>query len=44
MNLQELKQSALERHIPIIMDDTLEMIEKILKENKPIQQYVSQNM
>ena len=35
MNLQELKQSALERHIPIIMDDTLEMIEKILKENKP---------
>ena len=35
MNLQELKQSALERHIPIIMDDTLEQIEEILKENNP---------
>lgn len=33
MNLEELKQSALERHIPIIMDDTLDVIEKILKEN-----------
>ena len=31
MNLQELKQNALDRHIPIIMDETLEVIEKILK-------------
>ena len=38
MNKQELekiKQKALEEHIPIIMDDTLEVIEKYLKENKP---------
>ena len=38
MNKQELekiKQKALENHIPIIMDDTLEIIEKELKENPP---------
>ena len=38
MNKQELekvKQKALEEHIPIIMDDTLEVIEKELKENPP---------
>ena len=33
--LQKIKQKALEEHIPIIMDDTLEVIEKYLKENKP---------
>ena len=38
MNKQELekiKQKALENHIPIIMDDTLEVVDKILKEIKP---------
>ena len=38
MNIEELgkiKNKALEEHIPIIMDDTLEVIEKYLKENKP---------
>ena len=38
MNKQELekiKQKALQEHIPIIMDDTLEVIEKYLKEIKP---------
>ena len=38
MNKQELekiKQKALEEHIPIIMDDTLEVIAKILMEKKP---------
>ena len=38
MNKQELekiKQKALEEHIPIIMDDTLEVMEKYLKEEKP---------
>ena len=38
MNKQELekiKQKALEEHIPIIMDDTLEVIEKELKLNPP---------
>jgi len=33
--LKNLKQSSLERHIPIIMDETLEVIAKYLKENKP---------
>ena len=33
--LQKIKQKAVEEHIPIIMDDTLEVIEKYLKENKP---------
>ena len=38
MNKQELekiKQKALEEHIPIIMDDTLEVIENELKKNPP---------
>ena len=38
MNKQELekiKQKALEEHIPIIMDETLEVIEKYLSKNKP---------
>ena len=38
MNKQELekiKQKALEEHIPIIMDETLEVIEKYLNNNKP---------
>lgn len=38
MNKQELgkiKQKALEEHIPIIMDDTLEVISKILKDKRP---------
>ncbi len=33
--LEKIKQKALEEHIPIIMDDTLEVIEKYLKEEKP---------
>ena len=38
MNKQELekiKQKALQEHIPIIMDDTLEVVDKILTEIKP---------
>ena len=38
MNKQELgkiKQKALEEHIPIIMDDSLEVISKILKDKRP---------
>ena len=34
-NLMKIKQKALEEHIPIIMDDTLEVIGNVLKENKP---------
>lgn len=33
--LNQIKKEALEKHIPIIMDDTLEVIVKILKEEKP---------
>ena len=33
--LDKIKQKALEEHIPIIMDDTLEVVDKILKETKP---------
>jgi len=33
--LEKIKQKALEEHIPIIMDDTLEVMEKYLKEIKP---------
>ena len=33
--LNVIKKKAIEEHIPIIMDDTLEVIEKYLKENKP---------
>ena len=32
---QEIKRKALEDHVPIIMDDTLEVIDNILKEKKP---------
>ena len=35
VELQKIKEKALEEHIPIIMDDTLEVIQKILTENKP---------
>lgn len=35
MKLEEIKQKALDEHIPIIMDDTLEVIEKILLKEKP---------
>ncbi|MBR2744187.1 MAG: O-methyltransferase [Clostridia bacterium] len=38
MNKEELKiikEKALENHIPIIMDDTLDVISKILIDNKP---------
>ena len=34
--LEKIKKKALEDQIPIIMDDTLEVISKILKEIKPI--------
>ena len=33
--LEKIKQKALEAHIPIIMDDTLEVVDKILTEVKP---------
>ncbi len=33
--LEKIKQKALENHVPIIMDDTLEVLDKILKEIKP---------
>lgn len=33
--LEIIKQKALKEHIPIIMDDTLEVVDKILKEYKP---------
>ena len=32
---KKIKEKALENHIPIIMDDTLEVMEKYLKEEKP---------
>lgn len=32
----EIKKKALENHIPIIMDDTLKVVSKILKEIKPM--------
>ena len=35
MNINDIKQKALDGHIPIIMDDTLEVIEKILLDEKP---------
>ena len=35
VELEKIKQKALEDKIPIIMDDTLEVIEKLLKEKKP---------
>ncbi len=33
--IDNIKQKALDEHIPIIMDDTLEVVDKILKEIKP---------
>lgn len=33
--LQKIKEKALENHVPIIMDDTLEVVDKILTELKP---------
>ena len=33
--LQKIKEKALEDHVPIIMDDTLEVVDKILTELKP---------
>ena len=33
--LKLIKERALEDHIPIIMDDTLKFIDKLLKDNKP---------
>lgn len=35
MTLTEIKQKALENNIPIIMDDTLEKLEELLKQTKP---------
>ena len=35
VELENIKQKALEEHIPIIMDETLEVIEKYLNKNKP---------
>lgn len=35
LELQIIKQKALEEHIPIIMDDTLEVVDKILTNLKP---------
>ena len=35
VELEKIKVKALEEHIPIIMDDTLEVISKILIEKKP---------
>lgn len=35
IELSQIKKKALEDHIPIIMDDTLEVVAKILQEVKP---------
>lgn len=35
LELQKIKKKALEEHIPIIMDDTLKVISKFLKELRP---------
>ena len=35
MMLDNIKQKALDEHIPIIMDDTLEVVGQVLKELKP---------
>ena len=35
IELSKVKEKALDEHIPIIMDDTLDVITKILKETKP---------
>lgn len=33
--IEQIKEKALEEHIPIIMDDTLEVVGKILEDKKP---------
>ena len=33
--LEKIKQKAIQEHIPIIMDETLEVIEKYINKNKP---------
>ena len=35
IELEKIKQKALEEHIPIIMDDTLEVVANILSKIKP---------
>ena len=35
VTIEEIKKKALEEHIPIIMDDSLEVIRKIFQEEKP---------
>lgn len=35
IELEQIKKKALENKIPIIMDDTLEVIDKLLKQKKP---------
>ena len=35
IEFEKVKEKALQNHIPIIMDDTLETIKKVLKEHKP---------
>ena len=35
IKLQEIKEKALKDHIPIIMDETLDFLEKILSSKKP---------
>lgn len=34
-SIDKIKKKALEEHIPIIMDDTLEVVGKILEDNRP---------
>ncbi len=36
MSIESIKKKSLEEHIPIIMDDTLEVIKEILTEEKPV--------
>lgn len=36
IELEKIKQEALEQHVPIIMDDTLEVLESILSEVRPV--------
>ena len=36
MSIESIKKKSLEEHIPIIMDDTLEVIKEILAEEKPV--------
>ena len=35
MNIESIKKKALDEHIPIVMDDTLEVIKEILLKEKP---------